>query len=60
MKKNPKINFDEPKALNIDLFVEHLKKLKSGKSVKIPEYDFKTEPVFDKIEIKPKKIIIAE
>jgi uridine kinase len=29
MKKNPKINFDEPEALNIDLFVEHLKKLKS-------------------------------
>jgi uridine kinase len=29
MKKNPKINFDEPKALNVDLFVEHLKELKT-------------------------------
>ena len=60
MKKHKDINFDEPKALNIDLFVEHLKKLKSQKIVKIPEYDFKTEPVFDKIEVKPTKIIIAE
>ncbi len=60
MKKNKDINFDQPEALNIDLFVEHLAELKNWKTVKIPEYDFKTEPVFDKIEIKPKKIIIAE
>ena len=60
MDQNKELNFDQPEALNIELFVEHLEDLKNWKIVKIPEYDFKTEPVFDKIEIKPTKIIIAE
>ncbi len=59
-KKN-KLNFDQPEALDLDLFFKHLKILKSGKSVKIPEYDFKKwAPKFDKIEIKPSKVIIVE
>lgn len=35
-------NFDEPAALENDLFVTHLKKLKQGRSVSCPQYDFKT------------------
>ncbi len=60
MNKHKGVNFDEPEALNVDLFVKHLQELKAWNTVKIPEYDFKTEPVFEKIEIKPTKIIIAE
>lgn len=56
-----KLNFDQPEALNLDLFFEHLSKLKAWETVKIPEYDFKnSRPILDKIEVVPKKIIIIE
>lgn len=56
-----KLNFDQPEAINLDLFFDHLTKLKSGETVKIPEYDFKnSRPILDKIEVVPKKIIIIE
>lgn len=59
--KKHKLNFDQPEALDLDLFFEHLEKLKFGKKVKIPEYNFKTwQPIFDKITIKPTKLIIIE
>jgi uridine kinase len=55
------LNFDQPEALNLDLFFEHLSKLKVWETVKIPEYDFKnSRPILDKIEVVPKKIIIIE
>ena len=33
-------NFDHPDALDTDLFIEHVKKLKDGKSIERPVYDF--------------------
>ena len=55
------LNFDQPEALDLDLFFKNLKDLKSGKTVKTPEYDFKnSKPIFDKLTIKPSKIIIVE
>ena len=55
------LNFDQPEALDLDLFFKNLKDLKSGKTVKTPEYDFKnSKPIFDKLTIKPSKIIIIE
>lgn len=35
-------NFDHPDAFDFDLIVSTLKKLKQGKSVKVPIYDFTT------------------
>lgn len=35
-----KTNYDHPFAFDNDLFIEHLKELKAGKSVDMPEYDF--------------------
>lgn len=59
--KKHNLNFDQPEALNLDLFFEHLADLKKGKKVKTPEYDFKVgKPEFDKIEVKPAKLIIVE
>lgn len=56
-----KLNFDQPEALNLDLFFEHLQKLKAWESVKIPEYDFKnSRPILDAIEVNPKRVIIIE
>ncbi|MHB8486874.1 MAG: uridine kinase [Candidatus Acidiferrales bacterium] len=33
-------NFDHPNALDTELFIEHVEKLKGGKSVERPVYDF--------------------
>lgn len=54
------LNWDQPEALNLDLFYEHLSQLKQGNVIYTPEYDFKTEPVFNALEIHPSKIIIIE
>lgn len=35
-------NFDHPDAFDFDLIISTLKKLKQGKSVKVPVYDFTT------------------
>ncbi|CAL2040624.1 hypothetical protein CAEBREN_03449 [Caenorhabditis brenneri] len=37
-----KYNFDEPKAFDFDLLYEILKRLREGKSVDVPVYDFNT------------------
>lgn len=37
-----KVNFDHPDSLDFDLLAEHLKKLKRGESIDIPQYEFKT------------------
>lgn len=37
-----KYNFDEPKAFDFDLLHEVLKRLREGKSVEVPVYDFNT------------------
>ncbi len=60
VKKN-NLTFDEPKALDLDLFVKHLCELKGWKSIRMPLYDFKVWERSDKYKkIKPKKIIVVE
>lgn len=36
------VNFDAPSALDWDLFVPHLRRLREGSEVKVPLYDFAT------------------
>src|SRR5690606_17095903 len=36
------LNYDHPDALETELLVEHLKELREGRSVSVPQYDFKT------------------
>ena len=56
-----KINFDHPDAFETDLLVEHLKKLKKGKSICRPQYSYKTnERLNGKKEIKATPIMIVE
>ncbi len=54
------LNWDQPEALNLELFFEHLSELKSGKTIYAPYYDFKTEPVFHSQKIIPSSLIIVE
>jgi len=60
MKEHPDYNFDQPEVLNLDLFFKHLKDLKKGNDVMIPDFDFKNDPKMDAIKIKSSKIIIVE
>lgn len=55
------LNYDSPSMLDSDLFIKHLKDLKEGKAVDIPQYDFKTHTrKKETVHFEPKKIIIAE
>ena len=60
-KKRISKNFDHPDSLDIELLVNHIKRLKSGKSINKPDYDFsKHIRTPKKINYSPKKIIIVE
>ncbi len=60
-EERKKINYDHPDALETDMLVEHLKKLKDGESVVCPVYDFSQHNRSkDTIVIKPSKVIIIE
>lgn len=55
------VNFDHPDALDNELLVHHVKKLKAGGSVELPLYDFKTHTRLNEtVLIEPKPIVIIE
>jgi uridine kinase len=54
-------NFDHPDALDNDLLVNHIKKLKAGEAFDLPLYDFKTNMRMNETRrIEPKPIVIVE
>jgi uridine kinase len=54
-------NFDHPDALDNDLLVNHLKKLKLGEPVELPIYDFRTHARLPSTtRVQPKRIVIVE
>lgn len=54
-------NFDHPDAVDNDLLVNHLKKLRAGEAVELPIYDFRTHTRLpDTTRINPKPIVIVE
>ncbi len=56
-----KINYDHPDSLETDLLVEHLRALRSGKSIECPVYDFTKHNRSDEtITIEPSRVIIVE
>lgn len=55
------VNFDHPDALDNELLVHHIRKLKAGGSVELPLYDFKTHTRLNEtLLIEPKPIVIIE
>jgi uridine kinase len=55
------VNFDHPDAIDNDLFVHHIRKLKAGGSVELPIYDFRTHSrANETVLIEPKPIVIVE
>jgi uridine kinase len=54
-------NFDHPDAIDSDMLVNHLLRLKQGLTVEMPLYDFVTHTRSDEIEIiEPKPVVIVE
>lgn len=54
-------NFDHPDAINNDLMIEHVRRLKGGQAVELPIYDFKTHTRSNEtMRIEPKRIVIVE
>ncbi|NCO55205.1 MAG: uridine kinase [Bacteroidetes bacterium CG02_land_8_20_14_3_00_31_25] len=55
------INFDHPNAVEFDLLVEHINKLKNGEDINMPIYSYLTcTRSAETIPVKPKKVIIVE
>jgi uridine kinase len=54
-------NFDHPNALDTNLLIDDLIKLKNNEPVKIPRYDFKTHTRMSGLEeIFPRRVILIE
>jgi len=54
-------NFDHPDSIDSDLLINHLKRLKSGRSIEMPVYDFKSHTRSREVShIEPKQVVIVE
>lgn len=54
-------NFDHPDSIDSEMLMNHLKRLKTGDSIEMPVYDFKTHTRSAKVEhIEPKPVVIVE
>ena len=61
LEERQKINFDHPDSLEFTLLIDHLKKLKKGKSIEMPIYSYLTcVRAKETIPIKPAKVVIIE
>ena len=54
------LNFDQPEAIDINLYKKHLQQLKEGKLIPELKYDFGDNPPETIGELQPQKIIIVE
>ena len=61
LEERSKVNYDEPAALETDLMVRHLDKLRQGEASECPVYDFSQHNRSNKTTtIEPKQVIIVE
>jgi uridine kinase len=61
LEERQKINFDHPDSVEFSLLIEHLKKLKKGKSVEMPIYSYLTcLRSKETIPVKPTRVVLVE
>jgi uridine kinase len=54
-------NFDHPDALDNDLLIDHIRKLRAGEAIDLPLYDFRTNSRLNETRrVEPKPIVIVE
>lgn len=55
------VNFDHPDAFDNQLMIEHLKALKAGKAIDMPQYDFvHHRRMEERTHVEPKRLVIFE
>jgi len=60
-EERAQINFDHPDSLDTDLLVEHLGRLKEGRRIEMPIYDFKTDRrLAESRTVEPAPVVIVE
>jgi uridine kinase len=61
LQKRMQTNFDHPDSLETELLVEHIRQLRAGKPVAMPQYDFVTHTRHQKrVTIQPRPVILVE
>lgn len=56
-----KINYDHPNAIEDDLLIDHLKRLKAGETIEVPVYDYEAYARTERtITVQPHRIVIVE
>lgn len=61
LEERQKINFDHPDSLEFSLLIEHLKRLKKGRSVEMPIYSYLTcLRSKETITVNPAKVVLVE
>lgn len=55
------INYDHPDSLETELLIEHLRRLRSGRSIRRPVYDFALHARTDEtVVVEPEPVVIVE
>ena len=61
LMEGKEINFDHPSSLDFDLLAQHLRALKEGAEVEVPNYDFVTHSRLDEVTVfAPKPVILVD
>lgn len=61
LEERLKMNYDEPASIEWTLLCEHLLKLKEGKTVEMPKYDFLTcARLKETTTLKPREVVVVE
>jgi uridine kinase len=61
LEERQKMNFDHPDSIEFELLIEHLKRLKKGKSIEMPIYSYLTCLRSDEtIPVKPTLVVLVE
>ena len=60
-EERSQLNYDHPDSFDTELFLEDVRKLKAGKAVECPVYDYSIHDRTDKtVTVNPAKVIIVE
>lgn len=60
-EERARVNYDHPDSLESSLLIEHIKALKSGKSIELPVYDFTTHSrTQETIHVEARPILLVE
>lgn len=61
MEERIKVNYDHPNSIDHNLLLKHIKLLKNGNKINLPQYDYnKHTRKKEKVLFRPKKVIIIE